>query len=383
MFASTRHTLARSVLAVALVPVGVFGATVAAQAAVAPASERSIVHLELDYSAYVEYPAQSGERLWSEKQITATYQCTGFFVSANADILTAAHCLTSDDEVRDQIATEFLIAEGIQDQADIDAMLPELAVDTNIKRVVFAYQPKGIANAVLDEDGMQVQVVDEGKYPTNDLALLRVNNLGVETPALPVATEAPEVSTQVTSVGFPGSLSDFTSHQRASYKSGEISSYQTMDGVSFAEISSAMNAGMSGGPTLTADGRVIGVNSFGIADDSDDWTNFVTDTRQTYGYLVKNGVTPIIAGAAPATSDQSAGTTQGQSGSTLPTGATEKSAPVATASTPSRHSVPWVWVAMGGCLSVVLVTAVVAASLVRAARRPQTVPDHSATPVGV
>jgi len=73
---------------------------------------------------------------------------------------------------------------------------------------------------------------------------------------------------EVLSVGFPASVDSLTDiNFDASLKDGKISSEHTIGGglVPVFEISAAVSAGMSGGPTINLDGEVIGVNSFGIA----------------------------------------------------------------------------------------------------------------------
>jgi hypothetical protein len=56
-----------------------------------------------------------------------------------------------------------------------------------------------------------------------------------------------------------------------------VSSSQNVEGAPFTEISSAMSGGMSGGPTVDSQGRVIGVNSFGPTGEEESF-NFVTGT---------------------------------------------------------------------------------------------------------
>ena len=50
-----------------------------------------------------------------------------------------------------------------------------------------------------------------------------------------------------------------------------------------------ISGGMSGGPTVNANGEVIGVNSFTISGEEQAF-NFITDTRDLNRFLQQNGV---------------------------------------------------------------------------------------------
>lgn len=69
------------------------------------------------------------------------------------------------------------------------------------------------------------------------------------------------------SVGYPASVDLVTDLTfTPSFKDGSISSKKTVEGglLPVYEISAAVSAGMSGGPTVNLNGEVVGINSFGI-----------------------------------------------------------------------------------------------------------------------
>lgn len=273
--------------------------------------ERSIVHLWISFSAYIRYTNTQDKQVWTQKRISVGQTCTGSFVSADGAILTAGHCLDTEG-AGDRIATQFLRDNDFTDQ-EIEDTLPSLAHDEVIREVI-AFQPPGVEGAVLDNDGIVVQVVDFKVLKDGDVALLRLNNFSKETPALIVARTKPELLSRVTSIGFPASVSQVSDayRQRASFKSGEVSSFQTYQGTPFTEISAAMSGGMSGGPTVNAKFEIVGVNSYGPSGESQSF-NFVTDTAATRSFLISNGValvspTPSATPTPPPAPDASTGT---------------------------------------------------------------------------
>jgi len=60
-------------------------------------------------------------------------------------------------------------------------------------------------------------------------------------------------------------------------------------GVAGLEVNADISGGMSGGPTVNANGEVIGVNSFTISGEEQAF-NFITDTRDLNRFLQQNGV---------------------------------------------------------------------------------------------
>jgi serine protease Do len=264
-------------------------------------AEKSIVLVGIDWTGYVEYPTTDGQWLWSDAVEVQT-SCTGWFASEEGHIVTAGHCV-DPAEVEDDILHQFLVD---NDALDLEATAADWQVagwetgspDRNAVRVV---QPAAVDGAVID-DPVTVQVLDWQGFQDGDLALLKASGLGKPTPPLPVATEQASVGDPVTAIGYPanvGSISDF-SRLRASFKSGTVSSSQVSEaGVPGLEINADLSAGMSGGPTVDADGRVLGVNSASFVDQS---FNFITDTEALRSFLGEHDVEMTTA----------AGTGQGQ-----------------------------------------------------------------------
>lgn len=258
--------------------------------------ENLLVHVWTTYSGYVLYPTSDGWE-WSER-VDVGASCTGWFASDEGHVATAGHCVEVDSSIRDAIIGQFLTdmdAEEYLDEALSSWTVEGYEDGSSIDRTVEVLQPNGADDPVITEWTV-AQVVDFQTFQDGDAALLRVADTTGTTP-LPVATDQVDVGDEIISIGYPGSVQDVVDVQRlaASFKTGTVSSRQVTDGgVPVIEINAQVSGGMSGGPTITTDGAVIGINSFGIHGESQSF-NFVTDTENLATFLENNGVDPITA----------------------------------------------------------------------------------------
>jgi V8-like Glu-specific endopeptidase len=261
--------------------------------------EKSIVYIDSVFAGTVKVPFKSGTQSY-----TASVEagCTGWFASSQAHIVTAAHCVDKDETIEAAILKKVLDGLNLSSYLNQGTSEGWASVDSVTVR---AYQPQGVTGAMpsLQSTGLIAQIVDQETFDSGDLALLKIANVD-GTPALAVAANSPAVGDKITSIGFPGAVTDVSdaSRQRASFKGGTVSSRQvTTAGVPITEIDAAVTHGMSGGPTVDGNGAVVGVNSFRTRGESQAF-NFVTDTQSLTAFLNRNGVTqPKTApSAAPA-----------------------------------------------------------------------------------
>jgi hypothetical protein len=123
------------------------------------------------------------------------------------------------------------------------------------------------------------------------VALLKVEQTNL--PTIQLATDGDvAIGTSVLSVGYPASSDAVTDATlEPTFKDGRISSRRTRENglLPVYEISAALTGGMSGGPTVNLDGDVIGVNSFSIAGEVQQF-NFVTPASLVTEMLTRNGV---------------------------------------------------------------------------------------------
>jgi serine protease Do len=271
-------------------------------ASVAPASaEKSILLVGTTWSGDVLYPTTDGTWEWSGT-VTAQTLCTGWFASTSGHIVTAGHCV-DPQEGRTAILTQFLA------ENDALEMLPQAEIDWKtdgggegkpLGRTVEVIQPKAVDGAVIT-DATVAQVLNFEPFENGDLALLRVADLPEPTVPLATATTNPEIGANITSVGFPASVSKVVdgARIRASFKTGTVSSNQVgPNGVPGTEINADISPGMSGGPTVDAAGHVVGINSFTISGESKNF-NFITNSDDLQTFLKSNNVELSIPQPSP------------------------------------------------------------------------------------
>ena len=336
---STSRTTAAVTAAAVLTGLGL----VAAPASAAPVEDvsASIVWVDVETPVTVEVPWEEGGT--TDYSTSLMSYCTGFFVSDEGHIATAGHCVEPNPATRviaiDRVL-EQLADEGY-DMSGFDAR--ELDWTTRFGRpTAHVGQPKGVRDGIFSGQTSTVaQIVDYQGFQDGDNALLRVADLD-GTPGLQIAEDGPGLGGDVTSIGFPGSVSDVSdvTRQLPSYKSGSVSSRQYSDrGVPATEIDAAVSQGMSGGPTVDASGAVIGINSFGIKGESQPF-NFVTDTETLRDFLTRNGVTFESAPAAATEEEGTKAADEVTQTETETTGATETTETETTGATETTEAEP-------------------------------------------
>ena len=249
---------------------------------VVPMVQPSIVYEEVTFSGYVWAPfiGDDGDYL-GDDEFQATFQCTGFVVNPDGYIATAGHCVDMADGKQAVVdaAVKYLVEnfeddDGSWSDEDIAYYSSRMSVDQwdgenvttnkvarNVE-VSWGTNVSGVASST----SVPARVVGAQKFENGDAALLKVNETGLNAIALN-EDESPAINTDVVTVGFPGIVEAATDHDLVpTFNPGTISSTKTTDGglYSLLQLSSGMAAGMSGGPTVDADGTVVGVNSSGF-----------------------------------------------------------------------------------------------------------------------
>ena len=172
----------------------------------------SLVFLKLDYN-------------------NATSFCSGSIITSDGYIATAAHCVNDDPNS---------VTAVLNDGREFEAKIIAFEADSS-------------------------DVPDEG-----DSALLKIN--ATDLPALTIYTGVVEPGLDIVSIGWPGTVNDvalpllFGEGGEPSYHPGIIGSVQESIHPPFPiiyEVTSGMQHGMSGGPTVTLEGELVGINSFG------------------------------------------------------------------------------------------------------------------------
>jgi serine protease Do len=270
-----RFTVLRAAILGALTLVSLVGAASAGAATpnVTPGErvralvEPSIVYIATEFSGLVY--DNVNKQLVRSKPFTRQSSCSGFFVSPQGDVVTAAHCVESSQRVKDDLranAAAWALQTGYygNQRPRADSVFRSYGVRGLQRTVVVAY---GVSASADTQSGTARRALLKGirsaSQQAGDVALLKMLNVQ-DVPALKVAgDEQVETLEDVWSVGYPAKIDYAVDDTFApSFKDGSISSQKTQADVPVYELSSAMAPGMSGGPTVDAEGNVIGVNSF-------------------------------------------------------------------------------------------------------------------------
>ena len=110
-----------------------------------------------------------------------------------------------------------------------------------------------------------------------DLALLLISAELPPLPTLPLAVREPEYGERVLAFGNPMSLEGTLTQGIVSHPGRE------MDGVTMIQTDASVNPGNSGGPLVSSEGFVLGVNSWGLRDATN--LNFAIGARHVRDWL--------------------------------------------------------------------------------------------------
>jgi hypothetical protein len=230
--------------------------------------------------------------------------CSGFFVSPDGHVASAGHCV-DNQEGRDKLLAA--AAAWSYENEDWTAgtsleYVGELALDRwkvfsaertskqgpdrEIAAVYSIDGEKSHSSAPLPARVLGLQPMDKG-----DVALMKVE--AESTPTLELAPDSElSIGSEIVSIGYGGTVDEVTDATfDPSFKDGTVSSHRTVGKGLYKvyEVSAAVTGGMSGGPTVDLDGRVVGVNSFGHREETQPF-NFMSPTSELQGLLDAEGV---------------------------------------------------------------------------------------------
>lgn len=260
----------------------------------------SIVYLQQDWSGYV-FDRANKQYLNYGQPFELSFQCTGFVVNPDGYIATAGHCVDLEEvkPVFFQTAAQWAIDNGyyLDTTLTTDQIVAwqdyrvETMTKVNRADLVIQVGWGAAASGIQTAEVRRARVVGSQGADAGDVALLKVEARDLNALVLS-ADEEVEVGTEVVSVGYPASVDTVTDPDLTpSFKDGSISSVKTVQGglMTVYEISAAVSGGMSGGPTVDLEGRVVGVNSFGISGEPQAF-NFVRPSTQLAELLASSGV---------------------------------------------------------------------------------------------
>ena len=263
----------------------------------------SVVYVSVRWTGYVQRPTniQIDGTLTTTAWMgpyTVTTACSGFVADATGYVVTAGHCVDNTSMTEggkaaiinadiEHLRTTFNLNRHqlaiIRSAIEATGKVEGKTSGEPPQRVVTVY-PTGLSNAT----GIVADTVDFRPLSEGDVALLKVPR--TQLPVVSVAPTDPPTGTAVLLAGYAGSVAAMSDVPDVSFKAGETSSQQNIGGVPFTEVSAAAAAGMSGGPALDEQGRVVGTVSFKPGAEPSSGFNFITATSTIRSLLARNGV---------------------------------------------------------------------------------------------
>ncbi len=241
----------------------------------------------------------------SDLPYNAVWNCTGFVVNPDGWVATAGHCVDPAS------AKELILKNAASQYRDQFPNLPEaqdpartlqwLRENAKVEGNTANRDPQ-VSITVLYGTGTKVagkmpaNVVDFRPIDKGDVALLKVEKRNM--PSSELAPDADvSIGTSILAVGFPASTERITDPSLdPTNKSGTVSKKATLNTIPEYEIDAAITEGMSGGPTIELNGKVIGVNSFAPAGEPQPF-NFIAPADRLTAILAGRGIRPMLGPA--------------------------------------------------------------------------------------
>jgi V8-like Glu-specific endopeptidase len=239
---------------------------------------------------------QTGEVFGGTAGYEVKTSCSGVVIDPDGYVATASHCVhtgihggsgalfdaalaelgkagrVGDPVKAKQALSQNALAEGASQDRPVDRQI-------TVERMV----PDGDK---LKRDVAAATVVDLVAPDDGDVAVLKVprNRL----PSIELRTDDAPVGTPILAIGYPGSVPD--PNLEPSNKNGQISAHRTQEKRPFYEFSAAATHGMSGGPVIDTQGRVVGLISQGTPGETQSF-NFATATSTLSDVLRRKEIT--------------------------------------------------------------------------------------------
>ncbi|BBZ45919.1 trypsin-like peptidase domain-containing protein [Mycobacterium parmense] len=241
----------------------------------------------------------------SSMPFLATWGCTAFAVNPDGWVATAGHCVDPQSAkllILKRAAGEYIAQfPGAPESRDPAAALDWLVKNARVEGETAERGPE-VGLTVMYGTGRTVagklpaSVADFRPLGKGDVALLKVD--GRNLPSSELATDADvSIGTAILAVGFPESTQNITGPSLdPTNKSGAVSKKSVMGSNPVYEVDAAASEGMSGGPTVELDGKVIGVNSFGPVGEPQAF-NFIAPADTLAAVMAGKGVRPRLGPA--------------------------------------------------------------------------------------
>lgn len=241
----------------------------------------------------------------SSMPFLATWNCTAFVVNPDGWAATAGHCV-------DPASAKLLILKRAANEYRSQypdapqSSEPAETLDWLQKNAIVEGDAPGqgphVTFKVMSGTGAKVaaklpaSVIDFRPLGEGDVAVLKIAKPNLPSSELGADADV-TIGTPILAVGFPESTQNITGPSLdPTYKSGKISKKSIMGPSPEYEIDAAMTKGMSGGPTIGLNGKVVGVNSFAPAGETQPF-NFIAPADGLAALLAARGVKPTLGPA--------------------------------------------------------------------------------------
>ncbi|MEU4761689.1 serine protease [Actinosynnema sp. NPDC023794] len=231
----------------------------------------AIVLITVEWHGWVR-DKRTGEVFGGASGYVVKATCSGAVISPDGHVATASHCVHTGPQggagaLFDAAIQDLAAAGRVVDRATAKAQLAEHAVaegadpDRPVDRAIQVERMEATGDGPI-RDVAPATVVDLVAPTEGDVAVLKVprDNL----PSLAIRTDQTAVGTPILAIGYPGSAGAAVDPSlEPSNKNGQVSARRTQNDQPFYEFSAAATQGMSGGPVVDMDGRIVGLVSQG------------------------------------------------------------------------------------------------------------------------
>ncbi|MFD0200545.1 MULTISPECIES: S1 family peptidase [Saccharothrix] len=231
----------------------------------------AIVLITVEWHGWVR-DKRTGEVFGGAKGYVVKATCSGAVIRPDGHVATASHCVHTGPQggagaLFDAAIEELAAAGRIVDRAKAKAQLAEHAVaeganpDRPVDRAIQVERMEATGDGPI-RDIAPATVVDLVAPTDGDVAVLKVPR--DDLPSLEIRADQTPVGTPILAIGYPGSAGAAVDPSlEPSNKNGQVSARRTQNDRPFYEFSAAATHGMSGGPLVDMEGRVVGVVSQG------------------------------------------------------------------------------------------------------------------------
>jgi serine protease Do len=281
---------------------------------VAPYAQPGVVFVTIHWRAWI-YDTKYHEYLNTNAKgqgLSTDFDgsCTGYVVNPEGWIATAGHCVSYkeirqayiESAVNSSLAQGWLTVDGKPATREyyeaywLDHIKTESSDETGATgrpdRTVEAWWGAD-TSGIETEKGKPARVVSYQEIDQGDGALLKVDEHDMNALLLVPGDDTVDTLTPVAAIGYGASVDAVTDdNYNPSIKTGTVSSQKTIGGglIPVYEINAQVTPGMSGGPTVNYEGRVIGTNSFFPRGEPQSF-NFVGTSQRILELMASNGVT--------------------------------------------------------------------------------------------